>query len=207
MKEVESVLGKEARKWASSGDPAQRGLGDAIRELQSSLRGAVERSAGPESAAELKAANTAWANFVRIADASGRAGAVEGRFTAPQLDAAVRKAGSKSAYRKGDALMQDLSDAGKGVLPSSVPDSGTASRIFTGGGVGALLGNMAGIEPTTMALGGAALLPYTNMGGQAMLKLLAERPEFAGVLAEILRRGAPAGGVASGLMAPSLTGP
>ena len=92
-------------------DFAQRGLADAIREVQSSLRGAVERSAGPEAAAELQAANTAWANFVRIQDAASRIGAKDGIFTPAQLTAAVRAkdgSGRKAAFARGDALMQDL---------------------------------------------------------------------------------------------------
>lgn len=210
MKAVESELGRQASRWSGSQDAAQRGLADAIREVQSSLRGAVERSAGPEAAGELKAANTAWANFVRIRDAASRIGADDGMFTPAQLLRATRaqdKSVAKGNFAKGDALMQDLAEAGKSVMPSKVPDSGTATRIFTGGGLGALLGHGMGLEPTTMALGAASMLPYTNLGGKVTLAMLAKRPEFAGTLAEVLRAGAPAGGVASGLMAPLLAGP
>ena len=210
MKAAESELGRLARQFGSSADGAQRGLADAIREVQSLLRGAVERSAGPEAAAELQAANTAWANFVRIQDAASRIGAKDGIFTPAQLTAAVRAkdgSGRKAAFARGDALMQDLAEAGKSVMPSSVPDSGTASRIFTGGGIGALVGHGVGLDPSTMALGAAAMLPYTNIGGKLTLGALARRPDSAATLAAILRAGAPAGGIASGLMAPLLAGP
>ena len=210
MKGVESELGRQASQWMSSGDAAQRGLGAALREVQASLRGAVERSAGPDAAADLQAANTAWANFVRIRDAASRQGAEEGVFTPAQLSSAVRKQDrsvGKGAFARGDALMQDLTDAGKAVLPNKVPDSGTATRIFTGGGIGALLGHSVGIDPTTMAMMAIGAIPYTSLGGGMTLAALAKRPEFAGKLADVLRAGAPAGGIASGLMAPLLAGP
>jgi len=210
MKAVESELGRQASRWSSSADAAQRGLADALREVQSSLRGAVERSAGPEAAGELQAANEAWANFVRIRDAAARVGSADGVFTPAQLTAATRaqdKSRAKGAFARGDALMQDLAEAAKGVMPSKVPDSGTATRIFTGGGVGALLGHGMGLDPSTMALGAAAMLPYTSLGGKLTMGALARRPESAATLAEILRGGAPAGGIASGLMAPLLAGP
>lgn len=210
MKSVESELGRQARMFSGSADAAQRGLADALREVQSSLRGAVERSAGPEALSDLKAANTAWANFVRIQDAAGRIGSKEGVFSPAQLTAAVRaqdKTVRKGAFARGDALMQDLAEAGKNVMPSSVPDSGTATRIFTGGGIGGLLGNAMGVEPTTMAMAMAGMLPYTSAGGRMTLAMLTKRPDFAAQLAEVLRAGAPAGGLAAGLTAPLLAGP
>lgn len=109
----------------------------------------------------------------------------------------------KGAYAKGDALMQDLTDAGKNVLAQSVPDSGTAGRLMTAGAAGAL----PFADPSMWAAVAAAGLPYTGLGGRATLAMLAKRPEYAKELAEILRAGAPAGAIASGLMAPSLTGP
>lgn len=208
MKEAESELGRFARALNSSPDPMKRELASAVREVQASLRGAVERSAGPDALGDLRAANTAWANFVRVADAAGRQGATEGVFTAPQLSAAVRAKDTsmgKRAFAKGEALMQDLSDAGKVVLPSSVPDSGTATRIMNAIGGGGLLA--AGFAPHTLGLSAAASLPYTNIGGQITLGMLARRPEFAREFAAVLERGAPMGGLAAALAAPSFTGP
>ena len=209
MKEAESELGRFARALKSSPDPMKRDLGDAVREVQAALRGAVERSAGPDALADLRAANTAWANFVRVVDAAGRQGATEGVFTAPQLSAAVRAKDAsmgKRAFAKGDALMQDLSDAGKAVLPSSVPDSGTATRLITnvlgGGGL-----HMLGLTPEALALSAAAALPYTGAGSKITLGMLARRPEFARELAAAIEQGAPAGALAAALAAPSFTGP
>jgi len=206
MKDVESELGRQVRRFASSADANQRGLASALREVQSSLRGSVERSAGGELAGELKSANTAWANFVRIQDAASRIGAVDGVFTPAQLTSAVRKGdGSvrKGAFARGDALMQDLAESGKNVLSQSIPNSGTADRLMNAGAMGGL----PFLEPGMLAAIAGGALPYTNMGGKVTLAMLAKRPEFASQLAEILRAGAPAGGVAAGVMAPLLAGP
>jgi hypothetical protein len=164
MKEVESTLGREAAKWRGSADAAQRGLGDALREVQSSLRGAVERSAGPEAAQQLRNANEAWANFVRIRDAGSRVGAKEGMFTPAQLNSAARsgdKSVGKGSFAKGGALMQDLAEAGKSTIAQTVPDSGTAGRLANMGAIGAL----PFLDPSTLAMAGAAALPYSRMGG------------------------------------------
>jgi hypothetical protein len=200
MKAVESELGRQVRTWSGSSDAAQRGLASALREVQASLRGAVERSAGPAAAADLKAANTAWANFVRIRDASVMLGAKDGVFTPAQLLNAVKKgdhSAGKGAFAKGDALMQDLADTAKSVLPSSVPDSGTPTRLA------AIFQLM---NPKVMALSTAGAIPY--MAPNATLAALTKRPEFMRSLADVLAAGAPAGGATAGLMAgPLLAGP
>ena len=156
----------------------------------------------------MKAANTAWANFVRVRDASARIGAKEGVATPAQMLSAVRsqdKSAGKSAFSKGDALLQDLAEPAKNVLPTTIPDSGTAGRTLM-----ALLGYGAGtaaIGPGLIAGGVAGALPYTKLGGKLTLAALAKRPEFAGTIADVLKLGAPEAGIASGLMAPSLTRP
>lgn len=207
MKSVESELGRQASRFTSSADANQRGLGSALREVQASLRRNVQRSAGPELAGELQNANTAWANFTRLQDASGRVGAAEGVFTPAHLLSAVRsqdKSVRKGAFTRGDALMQDLADSGKNVLPSSVPDSGTASRLLTGGG---LLAAGHFLEPTTLGLGALGMGAYAGPGRSLLRALITKRPEGAATLADILRYGAMPGGVTAGATAPLLAWP
>ena len=65
-------------------------------------------------------------------------------------------------------MMQDLSRAGSHVLPRSVPDSGTAERLFWGSLVAALGGapHLPGANLTVPALvgSGVAAAPYTPLG-------------------------------------------
>lgn len=209
MKIVESDLNRLARQYKGSPDPNQRGLGAAIQEVQASLRRATRRSAGPDLVDQLDAANSAWAQFVRVQDAAGRIGAKEGVFTPAQLTSAVRgqdKTLRKGAFARGDALMQDLAESGKTALTQEVPDSGTAGRLLAAAAAGG--GPLGLIDPTIATMTALGALPYTSIGGRLTLAALAKRPEEARAIAELLRAGAPAAGVAgSALGLTSLAGP
>ena len=165
-------------------DADQRGLGLALRELQQSLRETLQR-ANPQVSQELSRINQAYAMLTRLQRAAGGAGATEGVFTPAQLSSAVR-AGDRSArhgaFARGDALMQDLSDAAKGVMPGTVPDSGTAGRLFLGG-------LSAWVSPQAAAGLGAASIPYLPGLNRLSAMALGRRPEFAPRIAEAVSKG------------------
>ena len=109
-------------------------------------------------------------------------------FTPAQLAEGVRqmdKSVRKGAVARGNALMQDLSDAGVNVLPSKVPDSGTAGRLLTGGIIG---GGAHYLSPELAIGAGSLALPYLPGARQAMTTMMAKRPESAKLLAEQLRQ-------------------
>lgn len=197
MKKIESELGKMAGKLQSGGNQDASLVGDAVQELQASLRSLVMRT-NPDAAASLRATNEAFANLARVQRAGGAQGAEGGVFTPKQLSAAVRQgdqSARKNAYGMGDALMQDLSDAGRAVL-SNGPDSGTAARMMPWMGGGGL-GYLAYADPITTALAtgataGAASLPYTQLGGRLAAALLAgQRPSSVQVIGNSLKTAAP----------------
>ena len=199
LKGIESQLGYLSRGLKSDPTFDNRQLGSAIGEVQAAVRSNLER-ANPQYADQLKAANTAWANFVRLQDGAARQGAIAGKMTPSQLSAAVRAQDSsmrKGKFAEGDALMQDLSDAGKDVLASKYPDSGTAARAILGIGTAATLG-AGGIAAPTLGIpailaGAAATLPYLPAGRQAAAWLLAGRQgQGAQDIANTVRRIAPA---------------
>lgn len=177
MKAMEEDLGKIAANFRmGNSTAAEREFGDAVADLQAYVRDLVTRS-NPDHAAELQAINRAFANLTVIDRAAGAQGAVEGIFSPAQLSSAV-KAGDRSArdraFAGGRALMQDLSDPAKAVMPSSVPDSGSPLRIFTG--VAGLGG--AGMMSPGAAAGGAALGALYTPPGQAIMRaLMAHRPD------------------------------
>src|SRR6185503_16853035 len=110
----------------------------AIGEMQGAIDAAARRASPPEAVAKLDAADAGYAKWVRIEGAAGRRGGGTGVFTPIQLDAEIQKqSGSKrsSSYLRGDALMQDLSEAGKQVLPEGIADSGTPERMMLNLGV------------------------------------------------------------------------
>lgn len=124
---------------ASATNPAAPSLRDALVQTRLAHKGLLERTS-PAALEAVERADAATANLVRAREASTKTGARKGIFTPAQLNQAVRSAdssGAKRAYRQGDALMQDLTDAGVSALPSTIPDSGTALRL---GAIGALGG-------------------------------------------------------------------
>jgi hypothetical protein len=82
--------------------------------------------------------------------------------------------------------MQDLSDAGKAVLPSTVPDSGTAGRMLAA----ALAGGGAAhfIAPAAVAPLAAGMGLYTRAGVKAAEVALARRPTGANYAAQLLSK-------------------
>lgn len=189
FKGVESELGRIAKGYKADPSFDNRQLGDAIGEMQSSLRDVLVRS-NPQYASALKQVNEGYANYARIRDAASRQGSAEGKFTPSQLAAAVRaqdKSVGKSNYAQGKALMQDLSDAGKDVLAPKYPDSGSAGRLLMGAGTAG-----AGMLNPYLGAGIAgSTLPYLPGGRQAIAALLARRPDLAKPVASSIQRTSP----------------
>lgn len=199
IKQVESELGTLARGYRGDQSFDKRQLGKAIEEVQSSIRSALQRT-NPGEAAELAAINEGYANFARIRNAAARMGSKEGVFSAEQLSGAVRAKDSsvdKGAFARGNAMMQDLSDAGVNVLGSKYPDSGSIGRLALGAGA---LGSGA-LSPAIPAGLGLASIPYLPGMRRLTQAALMERPQGAGALAELTRTGLPRLGV---LSAPAL---
>jgi hypothetical protein len=164
-------------------------LGDALKEVGSQLNALVTRS-NPKYAAELKAINTGYANFKRVQKAAGYLGADEGVFTPAQLQSAVKAADfskDKARFAEGNAFMQDLSGAGKSMLSNKVPDSGTAGRLWLGGG--ALASGALNPAIPMGLIGGAAL--YTPQAQNLMRGLVSSRPQSAQAVADALRKTSP----------------
>lgn len=196
FKEIESQLGNQATRFRASADAYQKSLGDAIGELQRALRENLQRM-NPQHAKRLKDVNIAYANFVRMENAAGKIGAHDGVFTPQQLANAIRstdRSARKGAYSRGDALMQDLSDAAQSRMSAQIPDSGTAGRLMNGAALGSYL-----INPMIPAALGAGAVPYLPGFSRLATGLVAKRPGSARALGQALDR-LPAGalGVLSG---------
>lgn len=205
FKGIESELGQMARGYMSDPSFDKRQLGKALRETLASLRETLART-NPAQAEELRALNSTWANITRLRDASSRIGTEEGVFTPAQLLSAVRagdKSMGKGAFARGDALLQDLAEAGKGTIANKMPDSGTAGRLATMG----LLSGGAFVNPLASAGAVSAGLlgmgAYTRPGQALMQSIMTKRPEL---LTRMLPPDALArvsGGIGGGLLAPN----
>jgi hypothetical protein len=201
FKQAESELGTLAKNYRSSPLASEKELGDAFLQAQAELRSAL-KSTDPKVQAELGNINKGWANFTRLQTAGAKANTAE-MFTPSQLAQAVRQGDTsvrKGAVARGNALMQDLSDAGVNILPSKTPDSGTAGRLAAMGliGGGAYGAQQGYITPEMLAIGGAAALPYLPGARKVMTSALTRRPDQAKIIAEQLRK------VPSSAVLPSL---
>jgi hypothetical protein len=178
---------------------------DALTGMEDLLTGTMTRGAGPDVAGNLNAANAANRGFKTIEDASldrAKIGTQAGEanvFTPAQLIAA-----SRASERKGfgDNPLMPLGRAGQEVLPSTVPNSGTADRLaFMGavGGLGALgggaefattnqVGTTADAGLTAGSLAAAAALLGTRRGQQMLETLLITRPQVAQRAGDAIRR-------------------
>ncbi|HEX3945653.1 MAG TPA: hypothetical protein VHW69_16360, partial [Rhizomicrobium sp.] len=188
FKEVDSLLRQEAQNYSASGSPNDRKLGQAFWQLRNEFKDALERS-NPGAKTKLRAIDTGYANLVRVQNAAARPGADPGVFTPSQLSQAVKasdRSVRKSAVARGNALMQDLSDAGRAVLPSTVPDSGTAGRMLAA----ALAGGGAAhfVAPVAAAPIAAGMGLYTRAGVKAAEMALARRPAGADYAAKLLSK-------------------
>lgn len=166
LQAVKSALGQNINDFSTSADAYQRQLGQAMKQLQSEFTDLVRR-ANPQNADDLRAIDTAYANFKRIQRAAAGVGAQDGVFTPAQLKNAAKamdRTKDKRGFSEGTALLQDLAEAGQAVLPSKVPDSGTAGRTFGN------LFSLSGLLNT--AAGGVAALPamvaYSRPGSAAI---------------------------------------
>lgn len=163
------------------------------------LRRLAERN-NPHLADELAKVNAGYANFKRLERAASYVGAEDGVFSPANLQSAVKaldRSKDHGRFARGDAYMQDLSDAAKTVLGNKVPDSGTAGRLFLGGG--ALLGGGA-MSPAIPAALGAGAAAYSSPLQGLLVHLAATRPQAAQPIAGLLQQAAPVMAPAGGLL-------
>lgn len=196
VKEVISSLGSEVRTAAQSADPAYRQLSKAFQSVQNDVKAMLKRNNSKELGEQLSDVDAAHARMLRVENAASRVGTDEGKFTASQLKAAVRAEDSsyqKRGFGTGNALMQDLADAGKRVLPAKMPDSGTAERLRL-------------LETAAMLIPGmAAHAAYSRMGQSMARAALAPKANpVSNYLAQLAqqRLGNPANVLAARAFAP-----
>lgn len=183
FKAAESQLRTISSNFAKSGNYDDQTTGAILKDVLSEIREMAARQ-NPKDAATLRAINEGYANLVRVEKAA--ASANEGIFSVPQLRTAARQGGSRKGNARGTSLLQDLAEAGQKVLPSKVPDSGTASRLMVntllGGGGLAAAGAAPFINPLMAGpavLGGLLAAPYTKTGQRVIQGLLtASRPKI-----------------------------
>ena len=192
---LDSFLSKEVGRFGKSSDAYQQQAADAFKELQRILNENALR-ANPDAAKLKAAADAGWANLVRVEGAAKAAKNTNGVFTPGQLNTAIQQADRSvrgRAVARGQALMQDLSNAGQNVIGNKVPNSFTTDRaLLAGGGLGAGLLNPA----IPLGLAGGGLL-YTQPAQRILSSLISSRPQGAQGVANTLREASPGLGLLS----------
>lgn len=172
-KDVDAELGFLGRRYARSDNPAQAEFGERVVKMQGFMRDALERS-NPMYQHELENINSAWAIYKRAEGASVRRVKSHGVFTGADLLSDIRNSTSQGTFARGDGMMQSLATAADTVLPSNIPDSGTAGRLMWRdllmSGVGASAGEHYAPQMTTglLAAGAIGAAPYTKVGGKVV---------------------------------------
>lgn len=189
FKRLQSKVTEQIQRTQASTNADERLLSTAYKELGDQLNKLSTRS-NPQLSGELSAINAGYANFKRIQRAASSVAAEDGAFSPAQLQNAVKaldRSKDKARFSEGNALMQDLSSAGKNILSNKVSNSGTVDRLLLGGGaIGSGLLHPA--IPIGLGLGAAAYLPILQRAG---VGLLASRPDLAQPVANAVRQSAP----------------
>jgi hypothetical protein len=195
-KQADSELGRYAAKYQGDASADMQLLGDALQEAQAAMRRWLQRAAPADVSSDLSAANQAWAEFKRMQRAAGSQASQEGVFSPEQYRAAVRamdKSKDRGAFARGDALGQDLADAGVSVIGRSVPDSGTPFRTLVSNPLTGLF-SVAATAPVAAAYAS----PTALRAAQSLIS--GKRPALATKLAaelEMLSPAAIAGGISA----------
>jgi hypothetical protein len=192
--------------------PDNLALADSLDDLNGAINQQVFKSSPPNVQPALQGANKAWANFKQIESAAGmKAAADNGNiFTPDQFTGAVRKGSTASQRSTNSGLNAGFAQQAKSVVVP--PPSGGGHGIGTLLALGAMdalplafaepHAAMVGLGGTAATLGGLGALfgpTYgTQAGRQAMLALLAKRPDLLRQLGGSLSGLAPQVGAAAG---------
>ena len=136
----QAVRGLEQDARAVRNQPYGADFGSVARGARGAMENLLERQAPGTLDAYLNA-NAAYRNTSILADATAAAMNADGIFTPAQLGQAARQNARQFTGRMSaattDRPFYELQRAGQQVMPSKVPDSGTAGRMEARGGPGA----------------------------------------------------------------------
>ncbi|HEU5018595.1 MAG TPA: hypothetical protein VFT69_11570, partial [Pseudolabrys sp.] len=134
----QAIRGLEGDARAVRNQPYGNDFGNVARGARGQLEGMLERQS-PGTLSDYLDANAAYRNHSILADAVASGMNTDGLFTPAQLGQAARANARRYTGRISaattDRPFYDLQRAGQNILPSKVPDSGTAGRAAADGGL------------------------------------------------------------------------
>jgi hypothetical protein len=211
-------LGRTSRERANSDYGHE--VGQVMRQGQNVLADALDAQ-NPGALDAFRSANAANRNANVIAQALDKAkNQGDELFTPAQVNTAdamsARRLEGPMASAAGDRPFFDLARAGQEILPSKLPDSGTATRGLVGasliGGIGGAGVGSAFGDAGTGAQTGLGLTLLLAAGGsrpaqRAMVAALTRRPDAMRIIGNTIARNAGIGGwTGAGALTPLLVG-
>lgn len=176
LKKLDEDLGSLIRKYSKSTDVSHHAVADGLRDIQTQMRDHWETLLPPELQNKLRQANTAFREMIPVNKASSA------RADEQIFPRALEKAMARQANRDVSRMPSDpLVDSAKAVLPNNLPDSGTATRLFTA-------------DMPTLGLATLMKIPAMLGGTRTGQKLLTGNtaqqsdPRYAAFLAAMLRQ-------------------
>lgn len=174
-KGIESDLRKKAANYANSATASEREIGDALTRVLGVFKQELHFQ-NPKQTSQLRRIDSAYGDLAVINVAAANSSAQSGVFTPKNFSVAVRQKDqtrNKSAFAKGRARSQEISDAALEVLGDSAASTQEGrTAIFIGGGYGLLANPYVGVPAAVLAP------PMYSPGGQRLMDvLLRSRPE------------------------------
>jgi hypothetical protein len=197
-KSIESDLRKKASNYKTSQTASDKEIGEALSGVLGVLKTELYFQ-NPKQTPQLRRVDSAYSDLSVINIAAANSGADSGVFTPKQFSTAVRQADktrNKSAFAKGTAKSQQISDAGIQVLGNqsqATLEGNIATRVAGGYGM---------FTEPMIAAGLVTGVPAVySAGGQATIDaLLRSRPELIKRAGGLLSQTSPQFG---GVLAPS----
>jgi len=166
IKGIQENLRKTIDRF-KTGSPDDREIADILQDVRSVfVKEIIDQN--PTQGKKLLAVDKAYGDFRVVAQASTRRKTSDGKFTPGDILQESAKGKGRRRFEEGTARMQRMGQVGQDVIGSTVPDSGTASRLITGG---LLTANPAGqaastafgsaIDPISLGIGLSPLVGGT----------------------------------------------
>jgi len=199
FKGIESDLRKKASDYLTGGSASEKEIGEALTGVLGVLKKELYFQ-NPKQTPQLRRIDSAYSDLSVINIAAANSGADSGVFTPKQFSTAVRQADktrNKSAFAKGTAKSQQISDAGVQVL-------GNQSGATLEGRVAAsTIGGLGMFSQPQVAIPLALTVPpmYSAAGQKALDMALRSRPELMKKAGGMLTGASPQAGA---VLAPSV---
>lgn len=197
-KAIESDLRQVASKYSTSAMASDREIGDALTKVLGVFKKELYFQ-NPKQTSQLRRVDSAYGDLTILQTAAANSGAESGVFTPKQYASAVRQADKtrrKSAFAKGRARGQEVSDAALEVLGEE-----SASTLFGRQAIGTAggLGIFSQYPMATAIAVPAIKAAYSPAGQQAIDIAMRSRPEVARQLGGLFQNQAPVFGTVGGL--------